>query len=544
MNRAPFSSFFSIVPNVFSDGLLRHKTFIFASAVGHWLINQERSPRRTKPLLRSCCILPSCSMPTFAAATRSATTAAAVEEPDDLEQAHSTEKQPLLLGKSSSSGLEEGKKSYDDDHYDDESVWGDVRDTVVLGIPIFLAMLSWVGMKTTDSALLGHVSAQALAAAALSDLWTMCSGVFLQGPVLGILCGAAVGAGNPKLAGIYLQVSLVVLAGVVALVFALWWITGPVWRTLGQESELATMAGTYARLLAWSLPGQLLFGQLSQFFSAQRIMHPEVMASSLALALNLLLGLIFVLGIPIPNFDGFGFVACPLVTTTVVYLQVFVFWYVFIHLQRLHEPCWGGWIWKEITLDRIRTFADLYVPAALGLSSDFWRVAVIGGMTARLGELDVAIFNTSYRIMWMVMILVNAVSSAAGIKMTIRLGKMNPLKAQQAGEVGIAMVVAVLVLIGGVLAWKIRLVGSIFTGDPEFLDLLEDSKWPFTLTLVLMNLSVALERIPYSMGRTKEVFWYGFIASWGGQVPAVALSIKYWRADLVGVYTGMGTCVD
>ena len=31
-------------------------------------------------------------------------------------------------------------------------------------------MLSWVGMKTTDSALLGHVSAQALSAAALSDL--------------------------------------------------------------------------------------------------------------------------------------------------------------------------------------------------------------------------------------------------------------------------------------------------------------------------------------------------------------------------------------
>jgi hypothetical protein len=35
-------------------------------------------------------------------------------------------------------------------------------------------------MKTTDSALLGHVSADALASAALSDLWTMCSGVLIQ----------------------------------------------------------------------------------------------------------------------------------------------------------------------------------------------------------------------------------------------------------------------------------------------------------------------------------------------------------------------------
>jgi hypothetical protein len=46
----------------------------------------------------------------------------------------------------------------------------DAKDTVVLAVPIFLSMLSFVGMKTTDSALLGHVSAQALAAAALSDL--------------------------------------------------------------------------------------------------------------------------------------------------------------------------------------------------------------------------------------------------------------------------------------------------------------------------------------------------------------------------------------
>jgi hypothetical protein len=31
----------------------------------------------------------------------------------------------------------------------------------------------------------------------------------------------------------------------------------------------------------------------------------------------------------------------------------------------------------------------------------------------------------------------------------------------------------------------------------------------------------------------------GFIASWGGQVPAVFILTKYWRNDLVGLYTGM-----
>jgi Na+-driven multidrug efflux pump len=288
-----------------------------------------------------------------------------------------------------------------------------------------------------------------------------------------------------------------------------------------------------------SLPGQLGFAQLTQFFSSQRIMHPEVIAASVALLLNLMLGLVFVLGIPVPNFSGFGFPACPVVTTAVVYVQLFVLWFVFIHLQRLHEPCWGGWSRKEITRQRVSTFADLYFPAAMSISSDFWRVAVIGGVAAKLGEVDVAVFNTSYRIMWIVLIMVNALASAAGIKMSMRLGNMNHLGAKQAGEVGIAMSAIVLLLIGIAVLLKIRELGRIFTDDETFLSLFEEARWPFTATLVLMNLSVAIERIPYSMGRTKEVFWYGFVASWGGQVPAVILLTKFWRADLVGLYTGM-----
>ena len=218
-----------------------------------------------------------------------------------------------------------------------------------------------IKMKTTDTALLGHVSADALAAAALSDLWTMCTAVLIQGRILSILCGAAVGAGNPKLAGIYLQVSYAVLIGLAVVVFATWYLTGTVWRAFGSDEEIADMAGFYARVLAWSIPGQLAFSQLSQFFQAQRIMHPEVIASFVALALNLILGIIFVLGwhTSFIDFDGYGFTACPTVTTLVVYIQIIFFYVVYIKIQGLHETCWGGWDLKEITWPRIKTFSDL-----------------------------------------------------------------------------------------------------------------------------------------------------------------------------------------
>lgn len=395
-------------------------------------------------------------------------------------------------------------------------------------------------MKTTDSALLGHVSGDALAAAALSDLWTMCTGVLVQGRVLGILVGAAVGAGNPKLAGIYLQVSYVVLFSIAIIVIIAWLLTERVWVAFGSDPTIARDAGYYASAMATGIPGVICFSQLSQYFSAQRILAPEVNTASLGLILNLILGLIFVLGIPISNFAGYGFRACPIVTTVIVYAQLVFIYVVYIHYGQLHRAGWDGWsLRRNVTRSRITTFCTLYIPAAMGMASDFWRVAVIGAVAAKLGETDVAVFNTSYRIMWIVLIMVNALSGAAGIKMSLRLGRVNPAGAKQAGHVGVFLSFVVLALLFFAIVTHVRWFGRIFTNDEEFLALFESARWPFTITLVLMNLSVAIEKIPYSMGRTSDVFWMGLVASWGAQVPAVFVMTTYWRNDLVGLYWGM-----
>lgn len=372
-------------------------------------------------------------------------------------------------------------------------------------------------MKTTDTALLGHVSADALSASALSDLWTMCTAILIQGRVLDILVGGAVGAGNPKLAGIYLQVAYFVISFVAIFVVICWNLTEQIWDAFGSDPAIAKMAGYYASVLSLSIPGQLAFTQLSQFFSAQRIMQPEVNASTTALFINLIFGLIFVLGIPFPGWTGYGFKACPIVTTCVVYVQILFLWYIYIHKQRLHEPCWGGWSYKEITWPRIRTFSSLYFPSAFGVASDFWRVAVIGTMAAKLGEVEVAVFNTSYRIMWIVLVVVMAVTGASGINMSMRLGKLDHLGARQAGFVGVVLSSSICIVIGVAVWANIRAFGRIFTNDEGFLNLFAEARTPFTLTLVLMNIACAVEKIPYSMGRTSEVFWMGLIASWGGK---------------------------
>jgi Na+-driven multidrug efflux pump len=166
-------------------------------------------------------------------------------------------------------------------------------------------------------------------------------------PLLFPICGA-VGAGNPNLAGIYLQVAYAVVSEVAVGVFICWNLTERIWVAFGSDPEISRMAGYYARILSLSIPGQLLFTQLSQFFSAQRIiMDPEVNASTCALVLNLVFGLIFILGSHFPNFEGYGLAACPIVTSSAVYVRILILWYFYIHKQRRREPAWGGWMVPE-----------------------------------------------------------------------------------------------------------------------------------------------------------------------------------------------------
>ncbi|KAL7545794.1 hypothetical protein ACHAWF_009139, partial [Thalassiosira exigua] len=461
------------------------------------------------------------------------------------------EKRPLLPVQ------DVAEKTYDDSGVqrprhlgDDEAtksdIWEDVADTLRLAIPIFVSRVSSVGMKTTDTALLGHVSGRALSAAALSDLWTMCTGVFVQGRVLGILVGQSIGANNRRLASVYLRISYLVLGALSVGVMVSWGYTERVWTWLGQSEEVARDAGYYSSVFILSVPAQLWFSQLSQFLSAQRIMKPEVTASLMALLCNLVLGVGLVLGVPFLNFHGFGFKACPLVTVAVMWCQCLILNFYWQNHSANQSPTSSignaRWMlsWSEgITLDRIRTYSVLYFPAALALSSDFWRMGVIGAIAAAIGEREVGIFNASYRILWITLIFIGALSGATGIKIGLHLGNGSAAAARQVAFVGAGLVLIFLLLLSSAVYFNIRALGMLFTNDESYLKLFEECRLPFTCVLFFMNLSVGIETIPLSMGQMGNVFYAGFVASWLGQVPGVIFLTQYWRNDLYALYTGV-----
>jgi MATE family multidrug resistance protein len=394
-------------------------------------------------------------------------------------------------------------------------------------------------MKVTDSAVLGHVGTNYLDATALSDLWTSSTGVFIQSRVVGTFCGQAFGAGNKMLVGIWIQVAYSVLFAVMVPVAICWFFTKPFLLVTGNTEEESSDAGYFAMVLALCLPIRIAFSQLTTFFSAQKIVRPGAVCATSAMSLNLVGTLVFVLGLGIPNWKGFGFVACPIVTTVVEYVQFFILWFVFVYWKKLHIDCWPGWSRKHITRDRVKQFIKMYWPAALSIGSDFWRVAAIGAIAKTMSPDSLGVFNVSYRICWICLTFVGSLTSAVGIQLNLALGRGSSAAAKRQVSIGLSVCALVLGVIGVIIVLIPRLLGRLFSDDEVILDLFESSRWTLMIYVVLMNFAVCLELIPSAAGRTKSIFYAGLIGSWGGQVPGVILCTRFWRNDLVGLFAGV-----
>jgi hypothetical protein len=205
---------------------------------------------------------------------------------------------------------------------------------------------------------------------------------------------------------------------------------------------------------------------------------------------------------------------------------------------------------------RVCQYVKIYVPAAVVSASDWWRVAAIGAVALTLGDKDLAVFNSSYRLLWLANIFNGSLSGAAAVKLGIALGAGQARRARALCVISCSLVrhrprarppawlaarrgqaaadldayldwlqalvitccMAVFILVFA------RELGGIFSNDPELLDMYGELALPLAAMLLTFSMACFLERIPMAMGRTRLVMQLGLVGSWVGQVRRVVES--------------------
>lgn len=266
------------------------------------------------------------------------------------------------------------------------SLRAELRTLTGLAWPVVLGQLAGMSMQIVDTAMVGRVSADAMASVALGSYWVFGVIIFAFGlaRVLDPIVSQAHGAGDHAAVGRALGhgVALALLLSIPA--GALFCLAEPGLRALGQPASLLPTAGAYARILALAAPGMLLFSTIRGVLQGQGIMRPATFAIVVANLVNFVVDYAFVLGrLGAPAWGAVG-AACATVVSTWVQVALLV-WLMRDHLRGL----WPGW---RVALDPrpVLALARRGVPQGFQMASEVWSFLVAGFVVGSFGAAAVA----------------------------------------------------------------------------------------------------------------------------------------------------------
>jgi len=382
-----------------------------------------------------------------------------------------------------------------------------------------------------------------LAAASLSDMITqmMTIPLLAMGFGIGPLVGQALGAGNPKKAGTWVQISIFCIF-VASLPFQVaFFFVGDVLRALGFHPNLCTLAGKYAKFsVIWVIPN-CWYVALRFYFQTQGIARPAMYNGLIFLAVNAGLNWCLVFGGPFKDslgWQGFGFIGAALAISTSRSLQCFVYWvYMFVY-RRAHVPTWPGWNCDFLRWENMRPFLAQTLPQVGTLLLQMAINQSITLLVATLGTLAVAASSAAQAAtMPFTMFFMATLSALAGMRVGFHLGS---------GRADLARLTAWLVLGTGtlfmaafaavIIPFRHELM-SLVTSDEEVQDLAAQILPAITLNFLAASVVQCVTGgILASQGRTR----LSTLLSLGFELPlslgSIAMLVLVFNADVRLVY--------
>ncbi len=202
-----------------------------------------------------------------------------------------------------------------------------------LGMPIFIAQLSGVGMNLADTIMSGQASAVDMAAVAVAcSVWHPIS-LFGIGVLLTIspLSAQLVGEGKSHEAPHIMRQGIWVALILAIPLMLLFYIISLNMGAFKLSPALEALSGGYLRAVLWSLPGYFLFICVRGFVEGFSLTRPAMLVATLALLLNIPINYMLIYGkFGLP---ALGAVGCGVATTIC---------FTFMGLAMTAYVCWAS----------------------------------------------------------------------------------------------------------------------------------------------------------------------------------------------------------
>jgi len=399
-------------------------------------------------------------------------------------------------------------------------------------------------IESSDASYADYLSAAALASVVHSVLLAIPHAFGMS--VLNALVSQSMGAGKPKLAGIWLQIAMFV--GAVAFIPTLiaMSFTEDILLGLGFSPKICALAGgvyTYIQLI-WPIPN-MWYQCFRAYFQCQGITVPAMVNSLCFFFINALLSYLFIFAF------AMGFEGSAVALTVSRSLQPVTYCIYMFGIRKYHLNAWpdGGWSLGSFTSARLKEYFRMGVPNIGSSLAEALADSTVTLFIASMGVVDIASASAAdFMAMLFSLPCEVTLRATATVRVGHHTGKGNANSARLAANMVIAAaVLASLLLCMLYLPLKQELI-NVFTSS-------QDVRAEAPILLVTLALQ-ALPQIVFGVvagafagqGRMQIESLLYFFLLLPCTIGFTALFIFYWHWPLLTVYWGkcvvtVATCV-
>ena len=335
----------------------------------------------------------------------------------------------------------------------------EIRATVAVAGPLAAANLAQMAMGFTNTVIVGSLGSAALAAAGLGaslyfTVALVCSGILTA---VAPLAAHAIGAGDNHRAGRVTGAGLVLAALLAVPVVAVLLAANRLLVVLGYEPALAAEIGRFLGAIAWAAPGFLGFAVLRSFLVAASHSRTVMIALILGIPMNAGLNWILIfghLGAPALGIAGSGCATAIIQWLMFTGLGIYALAAPSLAEYRM-RPSLRGW-------NEIGRILRLGLPIGGILGLEIGVFATTGILIGLLGADALGAHQLVMNCISVVFMVPLGIAQAATVRVAVALGSRAPAAARRAGIVALALGVAYMAIMAGVLLAAPRAIAKIY----------------------------------------------------------------------------------
>ena len=302
------------------------------------------------------------------------------------------------------------------------------RDSLVIGIPLVISMLSSMVMTFTDRIFLGNYSLDALAASLPASLAAFLFLSFFFGIIeyTGVFISQYDGGQHYDRVGSALWQGIWFSLAAGLMLASLWFVAGPLFELAGHPEGVRALEVAYFRVLTLGGGPFLLGICFSSFFSGRGKTKPVMIVNIAATVLNIPLDYCLINGVgPFPELGivGAGF-------STVVGYTIPALCLGYMTFTPAHESRYKVYSAFRFEGDLFRRFMKFGLPGGVQFFIDMFAVSFFVFMVGRIGELELAATNIAVSIYTLAFLPIDGLHISVSIMVGQSMGNKRPQQAE------------------------------------------------------------------------------------------------------------------